>query len=155
MNRQFHGIKSRSSSLRESLPTELCFEYAHITPTTTVDSCWQLGSCQAELSPTLTWLGTRRQYSFYNFLFHLNSFTRQTTESEFKSEELRQNNAFNHSKFHLPTPVQDVEAYGCHLEKQHHRMGRHRLGWGPCWWDIGTVWCSLLSSLGKVDHERD
>ena len=30
MNRQFHGIKSRSSSLRESLPTELCFEYAHI-----------------------------------------------------------------------------------------------------------------------------
>ena len=30
MNRQFHGIKSRSSSLRESLPTELCFNYAHI-----------------------------------------------------------------------------------------------------------------------------
>ena len=25
-----HAIKSRSSSLRESLPTELCFEYAHI-----------------------------------------------------------------------------------------------------------------------------
>jgi len=30
VNRQFHGIKSRSSSLRESLPTELCFNYAHI-----------------------------------------------------------------------------------------------------------------------------